>query len=82
MANSKLYVEFERVRWKNGKGLLHRDDGPAIVYSNGSKGWLKNGNLHREDGPACEHSDGTKYWYLNGNKYTEKEYNAKIKTLR
>lgn len=33
-------------------GKLHREDGPAIVDSNGNEKWYKNGELHRIDGPA------------------------------
>lgn len=30
---------------------LHREDGPAAIYSDGFE-WYLNGKLHREDGPA------------------------------
>ena len=46
--------------------IIHREDGPAVEYANGSKAWFLNGKLHREDGPAVEYSDGDKEWYLNG----------------
>ena len=45
---------------------LHREDGPAIEYADGTKYWYLNDKLHREDGPAMEYADGTKSWYLNG----------------
>ena len=48
------------------KTILHRLDGPAFEYTNGDKGWYKNGYLHREDGPAYEHPNGRKEWYING----------------
>ena len=47
-------------------GVLHRHDGPAIIYSDGSKVWYKNDKLHRDDGPAVIYSDGSKTWYKNG----------------
>ena len=50
---------------------LHREDGPAEEYSDGTKYWYLNGQLHREDGPAEEFSDGTKSWYLNGQQHRE-----------
>jgi len=64
---------------------LHRVDGPACEYADGSKIWRLNGKLHREDGPAIENSNGTKWWYLNGVEYTEEEFkahtlNSKMKT--
>jgi len=47
-------------------GVRHREDGPAVEYSEGTKHWYLNGVRHREDGPASEYSSGGKYWYLNG----------------
>jgi len=52
-------------RWyKNG--LKHREDGPAIEWTDGNKLWYQNGLVHREDGPACEWTNGDKEWYKNG----------------
>ena len=48
----------------------HREDGPAIEYTNGTKFWYLNGNRHRTDGPAVE-CVGNKYWYLNDNLHRE-----------
>ncbi len=53
-------------RWENSEDLLHRTDGPACEYSNGSKFWHKNSKLHREDGPALENMNGSKQWLTNG----------------
>jgi hypothetical protein len=50
---------------------LHREDGPAIEWANGSKRWYINGERHREDGPASEYADGSKFWYLNGKLHRE-----------
>jgi antitoxin component YwqK of YwqJK toxin-antitoxin module len=51
---------------------LHREDGPAVEYSDGTKSWYLNGQLHREDGPAAEWADGkNKEWYLNGQLHRE-----------
>ena len=46
---------------------LHRIDGPAIEYINGTKSWYMDGKLHRVGGPAIERSTGTKSWYMDGN---------------
>jgi len=56
------------------EGLLHRLDGPAILYQSGVKYWYKHGEKHREDGPCEEHYDGYKIYCLNGIYYTEEEY--------
>ena len=59
--------------FKNGK--FHREDGPAVEWTDGSKFWYKNGLLHREDGPAIEYTDGDKAWRLNGEHfYTEQDW--------
>lgn len=51
--------------WRNNKGELHRTDGPAVEYVDGSKLWYIKGQLHRTDGPAIEYANGSKSWYLN-----------------
>jgi|GWRWMinimDraft_15_1066023.scaffolds.fasta_scaffold05973_3 hypothetical protein len=51
--------------------VLHRDDGPAIEFSNGNKEWYSFGNLHREDGPAVEYRSGTKEWWRDGKQHRE-----------
>ncbi len=48
--------------WRNAKGQLHREDGPAAEYPNGTKVWYRNGQLHRLDGPAIEGSNEYKDW--------------------
>jgi hypothetical protein len=50
---------------------LHREDGPAIEWSDGTKYWYRNGQMHREDGPASEFPDGRKYWYRNDQLHRE-----------
>ena len=48
------------------EGKLHREDGPAEIWPDGTKKWYKEGKLHRADGPAIEYPDGTKFWYKEG----------------
>jgi hypothetical protein len=62
-------------------GQLHRQDGPAREYIDGSKVWYLNGQLHRQDGPAIEHVNDGKCWYLNGKKVTEDEVMKPVKQL-
>jgi hypothetical protein len=69
----------------NKQGYLHREDGPAREFKDGSKEWFINGQRHREDGPAIEWGDGHKSWYLNDKLYYEEEWEqevAKIKLKR
>lgn len=44
---------------------LHKKDGPALIYEDGSEEWRQHGKLHRTDGPAITKSDGTRAWYQN-----------------
>lgn len=41
----------DRDRWviRNRDGQLHREDGPAVIYPNGTQHWFHDGWLHRED---------------------------------
>jgi len=54
---------------------LHREDGPALEFTNGVKEWWQNGELYRENGPSIEWPDGFKEWFTNGERLTEKEFN-------
>lgn len=40
----------EKIYWSNGK--LHRKDGPAVIYEDGTQEWWLEGIRHRYDGPA------------------------------
>lgn len=44
----------------------HRENGPAVEWSNGDKEWWINGFLHRTSGPAIEYVDGYKEWWFDG----------------
>ena len=52
--------------YRNQFGQLHRVDGPALVYANGTQLWYLNDQLHRVDGPAVEYPDGMCSWLING----------------
>ena len=45
-----------------GTEILHREDGPAVIYKDGRKEWYMNGQLHRVGGPAIETEYGSKFW--------------------
>ena len=57
---------------------LHRENGPAMEYANGSKAWWINNNRHRLDGPAVECADGYKAWWVNGERLSEKKFNRRM----
>jgi hypothetical protein len=52
---------------------LHREDGPAVEWSNGDKAWYLNGNYHRADGPAVVFTN-YQSWWLNGRSYFHDEW--------
>ena len=71
MAVKKYYVTVDdasTTRWfKDAKCTIrHRENGPAIEYSNGDRVWYQNGLLHRIDGPAIEGMSRHKEWWQNG----------------
>jgi hypothetical protein len=70
------YIETSRYGTKKyfkdkAKTILHREDGPAVEYSNGERAWYVDGKLHRLDGPAIEHADGSKSWLVDGKYHRE-----------
>ena len=58
-------IERGVIRYKNTEGLLHRENGPALIWGRDRFEWLKNGSPHRVGGPAHvwdEHEE----WSLDG----------------
>ena len=45
---------------------FHREDGPAVELSVGTKFWYRHGYLHNNHGPAIKYNDGYKVWFLYG----------------
>ena len=70
------YVDSDgNVSYYNKANQLHRLDGPAVEYADGTKYWYMEGKKHRLDGPALERANGYKEWYIDGKYYrTEKEW--------
>lgn len=67
----KVHSESEEAEASNNKrwyrkGLLHRDDGPAVELPDGTKEWWVNGKRHRDDGPAMICANGSRSWWQNG----------------
>lgn len=56
-------------KWYYKDGLLHREDGPAVLYADGSESWFMNGVLHRTGGPARDWVSGNEEWYQHGEPY-------------
>ena len=58
-------------RWVNEEGRLHRELGPAVIFSNGTEDWFRHGTRHREDGPAMIYPNGTTVWFRHGKLHRE-----------
>ncbi len=56
----------DHVEYQDSRDRRHRDDGPAVLYENGTKVWYRHGELHRDDGPAVEWFNGAKTWCQHG----------------
>ena len=63
-------------------GVLHREDGPAYEWADGTKFWYLNGELHREDGPAIEYLNGSKYWYYKNNRIDCKDHQEFLRMIK
>ena len=53
-------------------GRLHREDGPAIEYTNGESHWVVHSKSHRLDGPAVILANGETKWFINDYNVTDK----------
>ena len=49
--------------------MIHREDGPAIINSDGFVAYSINNMLHREDGPAVIYADGDIEYWINGKRH-------------
>jgi hypothetical protein len=54
---------------KDNPSIIHRDDGPAIIWDDGSEFWYSSGVNHREDGPSATYAGGTMHWHVFGTNY-------------
>jgi hypothetical protein len=61
----------ETIYHRNAEGQLHCDNGPAVIYPNGTKIWYRWGKVHRTDGPAVENADGSYSWMRNDKLHRE-----------
>ena len=68
--------KYGTILYYNENDEVHRVNGPAVIWFNGTEGWYQNDKKHRLDGPAVIWDDGAKSWYINGTNYTDEEFNA------
>lgn len=60
----------------------HRVGGPAKIWNNGDRVWMRNGAPHRVDGPAYIYTNGLLGWYICGLFYSATEYYEVLKQIR
>jgi hypothetical protein len=60
-----IEVTCECITWTRN-GVAHRNDGPAVIYSDGRQFWYQHGKLHRDGDPAAIYPDGRQSWYQHG----------------
>jgi hypothetical protein len=65
MKNGLIVDQYGAKLWYQND-QLHRVDGPAEEWADGTKRWYQHDQLHRVDGPALEYASGTKFWYYRG----------------
>ncbi len=71
--NGKYVSEDGTEMWYKD-GLLHREDGPALIYDHGTMKWYRNGFLHREDGPAIIWNNSDEEYFINNDELTVDEF--------
>ncbi len=76
--HTKIFNQNDKIHY-NDENQIHRDNGPAVEYEDGSKFWYQNGKNHRLDGPAIEWYDGKKEYCINGKILTEEDFLSIIK---
>lgn len=56
-------------RLEDGKEVLHRTGGPAVINIDGSMQYWVDGNRHREDGPAVILANGSLDYWVDGKRH-------------
>ena len=59
------------VYFLNSAGKLDRNDGPAVIFPDGTKNWYRNGKCHRDGAPAVVWPDGDYVYYVNDELHRE-----------
>lgn len=70
-----VHVEFSTVfdhqvqYWRHRQ--LHRSDGPAVEWRDGSQEWRVDGQQHRSDGPAVHWVHAGQEWWLHDKRHRD-----------
>lgn len=68
--------------WRLFNGNYHKEDGPAVEFTDGSKLYIQYGKYHREDGPALNGPNGDKYWFYHGKQIKCKDNEEFLKLIK
>lgn len=71
----------DRIEYYNHNNLLHRLDGPAIIWKDGTQKWYYLGEVHSIAGPAVIKNDGTVEYWIRNNKLSYHDWLNKIKEI-
>lgn len=66
LADLRMKMTATHFEWTGPDGMRHREDGPAVIYADGTRSWWKRGKMHRDGGPAIEWPNGDWDWYREG----------------
>ena len=69
----RRYYRSGIVRWYDDERYTHREDGPAVVWSDGRQFWWRHGRSHFAHGPADLWPSGTLRWLEDGRYLRERE---------
>lgn len=58
-------------RWFDEEGLLHREDGPALIRPDGIKIYYRHGKAHRDGAPAMMVPNGDQGYFQNNQLHRE-----------
>ena len=61
------------IQWIDDEGLLHRVDGPAWVWPDGTQYWFNHDRDHFVHGPSDLYADGRLAWYEDGEYLRERD---------
>ena len=62
----RVYHRSGTVRWLDDERYVHRVDGPASVWDDGTQWWFRHGRAHFAYGPAILYASGSLAWYEDG----------------
>ena len=69
----RRYRRVGMVLWFDDKGRLHREDGPASIWPDGTQYWYRRGRDHFAHGPSDLWADGLVRWYEDNKYLRERE---------